>query len=83
MSIFCSGYTLLRDPHFNKGMAFAEKERDALYLRGLLPPVVVSQDLQVMIIDCETLITLYSCNLLFTVKNSFVTHFLCMSRSKS
>lgn len=42
-----SGYTLLRDPHFNKGMAFAEKERDALYLRGLLPPVVVSQDLQV------------------------------------
>ncbi|KAL1829236.1 hypothetical protein ACET3Z_007648 [Daucus carota] len=42
-----SGYTLLRDPHFNKGLAFAEKERDALYLRGLLPPVTVSQDLQV------------------------------------
>lgn len=58
MSIFCSGYTLLRDPHFNKGMAFAEKERDALYLRGLLPPVVVSQDLQVMIIECQTVKTL-------------------------
>lgn len=43
----CSGYTLLRDPHHNKGLAFNDKERDAHYLRGLLPPVVVSQELQV------------------------------------
>ncbi|KAF4362149.1 hypothetical protein F8388_024001 [Cannabis sativa] len=42
-----SGYTLLRDPHHNKGLAFNDKERDAHYLRGLLPPAVVSQDLQV------------------------------------
>ncbi|KAG8380015.1 hypothetical protein BUALT_Bualt07G0149600 [Buddleja alternifolia] len=42
-----SGYPLLRDPHHNKGLAFNEKERDAHFLRGLLPPVVVSQDLQV------------------------------------
>ncbi|MED6107245.1 NADP-dependent malic enzyme 4, chloroplastic [Stylosanthes scabra] len=42
-----SGYTLLRDPHFNKGLAFTEKERDAHYLRGLLPPTVISQDTQV------------------------------------
>ncbi|XP_030464595.1 NADP-dependent malic enzyme-like [Syzygium oleosum] len=42
-----SGYSLLRDPHHNKGLAFSEKERDAHYLRGLLPPTVVSQDLQV------------------------------------
>ncbi|KAL8139500.1 hypothetical protein V2J09_005521 [Rumex salicifolius] len=42
-----SGYTLLRDPHHNKGLAFAEKERDAHYLRGLLPPTVISQELQV------------------------------------
>ncbi|KAE8807044.1 NADP-dependent malic enzyme 1 [Hordeum vulgare] len=42
-----SGYTLLRDPHHNKGLAFTERERDAHYLRGLLPPGVVSQDLQV------------------------------------
>jgi len=42
-----SGYTLLRDPHHNKGLAFNDKERDAHYLRGLLPPVVVSQELQV------------------------------------
>ncbi|XP_072965543.1 NADP-dependent malic enzyme-like isoform X1 [Typha angustifolia] len=41
-----SGYTLLRDPHHNKGLAFTEHERDAHYLRGLLPPVVVSQELQ-------------------------------------
>ncbi|XP_061358390.1 NADP-dependent malic enzyme-like [Gastrolobium bilobum] len=42
-----SGYTLLRDPHFNKGLAFNEKERDAHYLRGLLPPSVIPQETQV------------------------------------
>ncbi|KAI3521516.1 hypothetical protein L1887_10986 [Cichorium endivia] len=42
-----SGYSLLRNPHHNKGLAFTEKERDAHYIRGLLPPVVVNQDLQV------------------------------------
>ncbi|KAK4267404.1 hypothetical protein QN277_024190 [Acacia crassicarpa] len=42
-----SGYTLLRDPHHNKGLAFTEKERDAHYLRGLLPPTTISQDTQV------------------------------------
>ncbi|XP_023516304.1 NADP-dependent malic enzyme [Cucurbita pepo subsp. pepo] len=41
-----SGYSLLRDPHHNKGLAFTEKERDAHYLRGLLPPSIVSQQLQ-------------------------------------
>lgn len=42
-----SGYTLLRDPHFNKGLAFTEKERDAHFLRGLLPPTLISQETQV------------------------------------
>ncbi|KAJ4831090.1 NADP-dependent malic enzyme 4, chloroplastic [Turnera subulata] len=42
-----SGYSLLRDPHYNKGLAFTDKERDAHYLKGLLPPTVISQDLQV------------------------------------
>ncbi|KAM7259119.1 hypothetical protein ACFE04_014860 [Oxalis oulophora] len=41
-----SGYTLLRDPRHNKGLGFNETERDAHYLRGLLPPVVLSQELQ-------------------------------------
>ncbi|KAK6148815.1 hypothetical protein DH2020_016340 [Rehmannia glutinosa] len=41
-----SGYPLLRDPHYNKGLAFSEKERDAHFLRGLLPPVALSQELQ-------------------------------------
>ncbi|XXG57369.1 hypothetical protein AAC387_Pa03g4540 [Persea americana] len=41
-----SGYSLLRDPQHNKGLAFTEKERDAHFLRGLLPPAWVSQDLQ-------------------------------------
>jgi len=42
-----SGYNLLRDPRYNKGLAFTERERDAHYLRGLLPPVISSQELQV------------------------------------
>ncbi|AQK85309.1 NADP-dependent malic enzyme 3 [Zea mays] len=44
---YISGYTLLRDPHHNKGLAFTEKERDAHHLRGLLPPAVVPQELQI------------------------------------
>ncbi|XP_022883078.1 NADP-dependent malic enzyme-like [Olea europaea var. sylvestris] len=41
-----SGYSLLRDTHHNKGLAFTEKEREAHYLRGLLPQAVISQELQ-------------------------------------
>ncbi|KAL3500615.1 hypothetical protein ACH5RR_039708 [Cinchona calisaya] len=41
-----SGYSLLRDPRYNKGLAFTEAERDAHYLCGLLPPVILSQELQ-------------------------------------
>jgi malate dehydrogenase (oxaloacetate-decarboxylating)(NADP+) len=41
------GAALLRDPRLNKGTAFSEAERDALGLRGLLPPHVCTQDEQV------------------------------------
>ena len=44
---FPHGLALLRDPLLNKGTAFTERERDALGLRGLLPPHVLSQDEQV------------------------------------
>jgi malate dehydrogenase (oxaloacetate-decarboxylating)(NADP+) len=41
------GIDLLHEPLLNKGTAFTEEERDALGLRGLLPPRVLSQELQV------------------------------------
>jgi malate dehydrogenase (oxaloacetate-decarboxylating)(NADP+) len=41
------GAALLHDPAFNKGTAFSEREREALGLRGLLPPRVFSQEEQV------------------------------------
>jgi malate dehydrogenase (oxaloacetate-decarboxylating)(NADP+) len=41
------GLRLLQDPSLNKGTAFTEAERDALGLRGLLPPHVQTLDEQV------------------------------------
>ncbi len=42
-----TGYQLLRDPRFNKGTAFTEAERRAYGLEGLLPPAVITLELQV------------------------------------
>ncbi|MEX0690690.1 MAG: NAD-dependent malic enzyme [Gemmatimonadales bacterium] len=36
------GFPLLQDPRYNKSTAFTEAERDALGLRGLLPPRVMT-----------------------------------------
>jgi len=41
------GVDLLHDPQINKGQAFTEGERDALGLRGLLPPHVATMEQQV------------------------------------
>ncbi len=46
-SWFPRGVALLREPTLNKGTAFTEEERDALGLRGLLPPHVSTQEEQV------------------------------------
>ena len=40
----CSALPL--SPQYNKGLAFSQLERDRLYLRGLLPPAVLSQEVQ-------------------------------------
>ena len=42
-----AGSSLLNNPQLNKGTAFAEAERDALNLRGLLPPRVFTLEEQV------------------------------------
>ena len=46
----CSGPELLRDPSYNKGLAFTDREREQHYLLGLLPPAHLTQELQVNII---------------------------------
>ncbi len=40
------GADLLRDPRFNKGTAFDDREREAFGLRGLLPPCVFTLEEQ-------------------------------------
>ena len=45
--MFPKGLALLRDPTLNKSTAFSDAERDALGIRGLLPPHISSQDEQV------------------------------------
>jgi malate dehydrogenase (oxaloacetate-decarboxylating)(NADP+) len=42
-----TGAALLRDPRLNRGTAFTLAERDALNIRGLLPPHVATQEEQV------------------------------------
>lgn len=44
---FPTGMNLLHNPLLNRGTAFTKEEREALGLRGLLPPRIFSQELQV------------------------------------
>ncbi|KAF4315014.1 hypothetical protein G195_011214, partial [Phytophthora kernoviae 00238/432] len=41
-----TGYTTMRTPTANKGMAFTEEQRDQLKLRGLLPVGVTSMEFE-------------------------------------
>lgn len=45
------GYQILRDPHLNKGNAFTNEDRLDYGLRGLLPNVVETIDLQVQRVE--------------------------------
>lgn len=45
------GYSLLRDPRFNKGTAFTTEERKQYGLEGLLPEQVESLETQILRID--------------------------------
>lgn len=42
------GTELLRNPAYFKGMAFTMEERQLLGIQGLIPPAVLSQDVQVL-----------------------------------
>jgi malate dehydrogenase (oxaloacetate-decarboxylating)(NADP+) len=42
-----TGIQLIHDPFLNRGTAFTEEERDSFGLRGLLPPRILSMDVQV------------------------------------
>lgn len=64
----------MRDPRYNKGLAFTDKERDAHYITGLLPPVVLSQDVQV--------INLRFFTIMVSVKSSFFEVMLIYRRRK-
>ena len=48
LEVIVRGTDILQEPLLNKGTAFSEEERDALGLRGLVPPKVVDIEEQVV-----------------------------------
>ena len=56
MRAVVTGVDIQRHPKYNKGLAFSEEEREQLYLRGLLPPAVLNQDLQASVrVSCPVM----------------------------
>lgn len=53
MSTSLTGYSLLRNPRFNRGTAFPLEERKALGIEGLLPPAPSSLEHQIARIRLE------------------------------
>src|ERR1700710_2509098 len=53
MNMPLTGYELLRTAQLNKGTAFTDSERRAHHLEGLLPPGVLTLDVQVARVHAE------------------------------